>query len=162
MAYVETLKEAVGLFKVGLELFISQGSRIIKAIRDVSGAGIFLDLKLHDIPATVQRAFRAAFAHKPAFVTVHCDEGGEILKSVEDDNPGNTKILAIIVLASLRCRMSWRGLFRPGGGVGQASARTGPDRRNPWRSPGLNDCKQRRSEIRRDKEIRTRFFGGGE
>jgi orotidine-5'-phosphate decarboxylase len=101
MDYVETLKESVGLFKVGLELFISQGPKIIDAIRDVSSAGIFLDLKLHDIPATVQRAFQAASRHQPAFVTVHCDEGGEILKGVAENNPGNTKILAITVLTSL-------------------------------------------------------------
>ncbi len=101
MGYVETLKESVGLFKVGLELFISQGPKIIDSIRNVSSAGIFLDLKLHDIPATVQRAFRTASAHKPAFVTVHCDEGGEILKGVAENNPGNTKILAITVLTSL-------------------------------------------------------------
>lgn len=101
MGYVETLKEDVGLFKVGLELFISQGPEIIKAIRDVSSAGIFLDLKLHDIPATVQRAFRAASVHKPIFVTVHCDEGEDILKSVAENNPGDTKILAITVLTSL-------------------------------------------------------------
>jgi len=101
MGYVETLKEDVGLFKVGLELFISQGPKIIDAIRNVSSAGIFLDLKLHDIPATVQRAFRAASVHKPTFVTVHCDEGGEILKSVAENNPGSTKILAITVLTSL-------------------------------------------------------------
>ena len=81
MGYVETLKEEVGLFKVGLELFISQGPKILKAIGEVSSAGIFLDLKLHDIPATVQRAFRAASLHRPAFVTVHCDEGDDILKS---------------------------------------------------------------------------------
>lgn len=101
MAYVETLREDVGLFKVGLELFISQGPHIINAIRDVSSAGIFLDLKLHDIPATVQRAFLAASRHNPYFVTVHCDEGDEILKSVAENNPGNTKILAITVLTSL-------------------------------------------------------------
>ncbi len=101
MGYVETLKEEVGLFKVGLELFISQGPKILKAIGDVSSAGIFLDLKLHDIPATVQRAFRAASLHHPAFVTVHCDEGDDILKSAAENNPGNTKILAITVLTSL-------------------------------------------------------------
>jgi orotidine-5'-phosphate decarboxylase len=101
MGYVEALKESVGLFKVGLELFISQGPKIIDTIRGVSSAGIFLDLKLHDIPATVQRAFKTASAHKPAFVTVHCDEGSEILKGVAENNPGNTKILAITVLTSL-------------------------------------------------------------
>lgn len=101
MSYVERLKDHVGLFKVGLELFISQGPNILKSIRDAGGAGIFLDLKLHDIPATVQRAFMAASQHGPKFVTVHCDEGGEILRSIAENNPGNTKILAITVLTSL-------------------------------------------------------------
>jgi orotidine-5'-phosphate decarboxylase len=101
MSYVEVLKDHVGLFKVGLELFISQGPPILKSIKDVSSAGIFLDLKLHDIPATVQRAFLAASLHAPEFVTVHCDEGGEILRSVAEQNPGGTKILAVTVLTSL-------------------------------------------------------------
>jgi orotidine-5'-phosphate decarboxylase len=101
MSYVEALKAHIGLFKVGLELFISQGPGILKSIRDAGGAGIFLDLKLHDIPATVQRAFMAASVHGPEFVTVHCDEGEEILRSVAENNPAGTKILAITVLTSL-------------------------------------------------------------
>ena len=101
MHYVDILKDHIGLFKVGLELFISQGPVILKSIRDAGGAGIFLDLKLHDIPATVQRAFMAASRHGPEFVTVHCDEGGDILRRVAENNPGGTKILAITVLTSL-------------------------------------------------------------
>jgi len=101
MSYVDRLKDHVGLFKVGLELFISQGPGILKSIQDAGGAGIFLDLKLHDIPATVQRAFMAASVHGPEFVTVHCDEGEEILRSVAENNPAGTKILAITVLTSL-------------------------------------------------------------
>ena len=101
MAYVDRLKDHVGLFKVGLELFISQGPGILSAIRDAGGAGIFLDLKLHDIPATIQRAFLAASAFRPKFVTVHCDEGDGLLKGIAEDNPGDTQILAITVLTSL-------------------------------------------------------------
>ena len=101
MHYVALLKGHVGLFKVGLELFISQGPKILESIREAGGAGIFLDLKLHDIPATVQRAFMAASRHGPEFVTVHCDEGGDTLKSVAENNPGGTRILAITVLTSL-------------------------------------------------------------
>jgi orotidine-5'-phosphate decarboxylase len=101
MSYVEKLKDHVGLFKVGLELFISQGPDILKSIRGAGNAGIFLDLKLHDIPATVQRAFMAASQHGPEFITVHCDEGEEILKGVAEKNPGDTKILAVTVLTSL-------------------------------------------------------------
>jgi orotidine-5'-phosphate decarboxylase len=101
MSYVDQLQGHVGLFKVGLELFISQGPGIIKSIQNAGSAGIFLDLKLHDIPATVIRAFAAASRHHPRFVTVHCDEGGDILRSVAENNPGDTKILAITVLTSL-------------------------------------------------------------
>jgi orotidine-5'-phosphate decarboxylase len=101
MIYVDKLKDHVGLFKVGLELFISQGPDILKSIHDAGDAGIFLDLKLHDIPATVQRAFVAASQHDPEFVTVHCDEGEEILRGVAKNNPGDTKILAVTVLTSL-------------------------------------------------------------
>jgi len=101
MSYVEKLNDRVGLFKVGLELFISQGPSILKSILDSGGAGIFLDLKLHDIPATVKRAFMAASKHRPRFVTIHCDEGEELLRSVAADNPGGTKILAVTVLTSL-------------------------------------------------------------
>jgi orotidine-5'-phosphate decarboxylase len=101
MHYVDLLKEHIGLFKVGLELFISQGPDILKSIRDAGGAGIFLDLKLHDIPATVKRAFMAASRHGPEFVTVHCDEGEDILRSAAENSPGGTKILAVTVLTSL-------------------------------------------------------------
>ena len=101
ISYVEALDGHVGLFKVGLELFIAQGPEILKAIRSTTDAGIFLDLKLHDIPATVKRAFMAASLYQPQFVTVHCDEGDELLRGVAQENPGNTKILAITVLTSL-------------------------------------------------------------
>ncbi len=99
--YVTLLKDHVGLFKVGLELFISQGPDILRAIREISEAKIFLDLKLHDNPATINRAFLAASAYGPEFVTIHCDEGDGILRSVAESNPGNTKILAVTVLTSL-------------------------------------------------------------
>jgi orotidine-5'-phosphate decarboxylase len=101
MGYVNQLKDHVGLFKVGLELFISEGPTVLRAIQEAGGAGIFLDLKLHDIPATVQRAFLAASRYHPQFVTVHCDEGGDSLRVVAESNPGETQILAVTVLTSL-------------------------------------------------------------
>ena len=101
MRYVNRLKGQVGLFKVGLELFISEGPEILSAISDAGAPGIFLDLKLHDIPATVSRAFLAAAKYHPVFVTIHCDEGEGVLKAVARDNPAGTKILAITVLTSL-------------------------------------------------------------
>jgi orotidine-5'-phosphate decarboxylase len=52
--YARVLEGVVGCFKIGLELFISEGPDIVKMIQDQSAANIFLDLKLHDIPATVR------------------------------------------------------------------------------------------------------------
>lgn len=101
LALVEALNGHVGLFKVGLELFIAEGPQLLKEIRQRTRAGIFLDLKLHDIPATVNRAFLAASSHGPRFVTVHCDEGNGVLQDVAQNNPGNTQILGITVLTSL-------------------------------------------------------------
>jgi orotidine-5'-phosphate decarboxylase len=101
MRYVDLLAGQVGLFKVGLELFVSEGPPILESIREAGGAGIFLDLKLHDIPATMKRAFLAASRHGPEFVSVHCDQGGGFLKTVGEENPGGTKILAITLLTSL-------------------------------------------------------------
>jgi orotidine-5'-phosphate decarboxylase len=102
--YVTLLKDTVGLFKVGLELFVSQGPEILKAIRRITSAGIFLDLKLHDIPETMRRAFLSAAEYKPEFVTVHCDQGEGMLKEVAQNNPGNTKILAVTLLTSLNSK----------------------------------------------------------
>ena len=101
LKYVGLLKDHVGLFKVGLELFVSEGPDILKAIREIAGGKIFLDLKLHDIPATVKRAFLAASLYGPEFVTVHCDQGDGILKDIAENNPGKTRILAITLLTSL-------------------------------------------------------------
>jgi orotidine-5'-phosphate decarboxylase len=101
LTYVNRLKDHVGLFKVGLELFISEGPSIVAAIREITTAGIFLDLKLHDIPETMRRAFMAASAHRPQFVTVHCDEGGDFLRPMAGSGPGNTQILAVTLLTSL-------------------------------------------------------------
>ena len=101
MKYVTKLKDHVGLFKVGLELFISQGPGILKAIFETAGSKVFLDLKLHDIPATLKRAFLAASTFNPEFVTVHCDGGDALLKEVAENNPGGTKILAVTLLTSM-------------------------------------------------------------
>ncbi|MFO8090679.1 MAG: orotidine-5'-phosphate decarboxylase [Desulfatiglandaceae bacterium] len=100
MSLVEKLTGRVGLFKVGLELFIAEGPRIVDAVNDAGDTGVFLDLKLHDIPATVTRAFETAARLKPEFITVHCEQGNGFLKPVSEKFPG-TKILGITLLTSL-------------------------------------------------------------
>ena len=104
MKYVTLLKDSVGLFKVGLELFASQGPAILIGIREMTDAKVFLDLKLHDIPETMRRAFLAATQYSPEFISVHCDQGDGFLREVAEQNPGKTKILAITLLTSLNSK----------------------------------------------------------
>jgi len=101
MVYVDKLSSHVGLFKVGLELFISHGPSVVRGIKDAGPAEVFLDLKLHDIPATMGRAFLAASRHGVKFVTVHCDAGERGLKEVSRVCGEQTKVLAVTVLTSM-------------------------------------------------------------
>jgi orotidine-5'-phosphate decarboxylase len=90
------------MFKVGLELFIKEGPAVLSAIKNHSDAEIFLDLKLHDIRATVERAVRSAAAHKVRFLTVHCAGGEAMLKSaVNGTSDSSLQILGVTVLTSL-------------------------------------------------------------
>ncbi|MBI4775148.1 MAG: orotidine-5'-phosphate decarboxylase [Deltaproteobacteria bacterium] len=96
------LGEAVGVFKVGLELFVREGPSVLDRIRSAAPKSkLFLDLKFHDIPATVRGAFRSACELGVEFVTVHCDEGERLLATVAEENRGRTRILAVTVLTSL-------------------------------------------------------------
>jgi orotidine-5'-phosphate decarboxylase len=98
--HVTLLGEHVGVFKIGLELFVAEGPSIVETIADLTDAGIFLDLKFHDIPATVQQAIRSGSCLRRAnFITVHCDPG--LLAAVAAEVPDHTKVLAVTVLTSL-------------------------------------------------------------
>ncbi len=107
--YVNLLKDAVGVFKIGLELFISQGPTILNAIRDICDNKIFLDLKLHDIPETVKRALKAALQYNPDFITVHPELPEEAFKGIKK---GKTKILAVTLLTSIDKDMAKRFGYR--------------------------------------------------
>jgi orotidine-5'-phosphate decarboxylase len=98
---VKMLDGAVGLFKVGLELFVSEGPQALKAVAEHSSAEIFLDLKLHDIPATVRGALISAAKHRARFVTIHCDEGRKLVESAAVVRDSGLEILAVTVLTSL-------------------------------------------------------------
>ena len=99
--YVALLSEYVGMFKVGLELFIRSGPEIIKIIKTLGKAKIFLDLKLHDIPETVSRAMASIADLGVAFTTVHCGETNEMLKAAVAGSKGRAKVLGITVLTSV-------------------------------------------------------------
>ncbi|MFN9644350.1 MAG: orotidine-5'-phosphate decarboxylase [Cyanobacteriota bacterium] len=69
--------------KVGLELFTSAGPAVVRALRD-QGHQVFLDLKFHDIPATMAGACRAAARLGVALMTVHACAGGTALAAARE------------------------------------------------------------------------------
>ena len=89
----------VGLFKVGLELFVAHGAAAVEAVRGF-GLPIFLDLKLHDIPQTVESAARGAAKRGVQYVTVHASGGAEMIRAAKRAL-GGAKLLAVTVLTSL-------------------------------------------------------------
>ena len=98
--YVTMLEGVVGCFKVGLELFIREGPDVVKMIQDNSAANIFLDLKLHDIPATVRRTLRSASKMGIKYITIHSTEGEEILETAQEVKGSGLEVLAVTLLTS--------------------------------------------------------------
>jgi orotidine-5'-phosphate decarboxylase len=94
---------SVGVLKVGLELFVREGPKAVAIGRDL-GRDVFLDLKLHDIPETVERAVRSAGELGARYLTVHASGGTAMLeRAAREAARAKTPltILAVTVLTSL-------------------------------------------------------------
>jgi orotidine-5'-phosphate decarboxylase len=98
--WVERLHDRVGVFKVGLELFVRFGPAAVDVVRS-AGARCFLDLKLHDIPETVARSVRAAGETGAELLTVHASGGRSMLERAAIEARGRVKLLAVTALTSL-------------------------------------------------------------
>jgi orotidine-5'-phosphate decarboxylase len=99
------LADHVGWLKIGLEAFTAHGPSLVEELSALAPR-IFLDLKLHDIPATVERAAANCAAHGAAMITVHAAGGREMLEAaVEGARNASTgdapKVVAVTVLTSL-------------------------------------------------------------
>jgi orotidine-5'-phosphate decarboxylase len=94
----------VSTVKVGLEVFCRDGAAAVHAAREAAdaagGIDLFLDLKLHDIPATVAGAAAAVADLDPAYLTVHASGGAEMIAAAVAALP-QTRITAVTVLTSL-------------------------------------------------------------
>ena len=97
---VKKLKEEVYAFKIGHEFFYNFGVDGYKKIYNICPK-IFLDLKLHDIPNTVQKGLKAILKLKPIFTTIHISGGDEMQKISVLRNNKKTNILGVTVLTSL-------------------------------------------------------------
>jgi orotidine-5'-phosphate decarboxylase len=99
-ALVDELREDIAIFKVGLELFTAAGPRAVDRIQ-ARGARVFLDLKLHDIPATVQRSVQAAVQLGVSYLTLHASAGPQTLRAAAEAAAGSDlRLLAVTVLTS--------------------------------------------------------------
>ena len=99
--YISLLKDEVGLFKVGLELFVAEGPAFLQFLADTARVDYFLDLKFHDIPATIRGA-ASRILRGAKLATVHVDQGRKSLAaSVEALKNDGVKILGVTVLTHL-------------------------------------------------------------
>ncbi len=98
----------VGVLKLGLEAFVTQGPGLVREVA-AAGARVFLDLKLHDIPNTVARAAAAAVATGASIVNCHASGGREMMAAFGEEGwaaaakaglPRPT-LVAVTVLTSL-------------------------------------------------------------
>lgn len=101
------LPDELSWYKVGLELFCAEGPAALLPLRE-RGCNIFLDLKLHDIPRTVERAVRSASQFGVNLLTVHACGGRAMLeaaaRAAQEAGPGRPRLLAITVLTSMDAR----------------------------------------------------------
>jgi len=80
LAMARRVAPEAGILKVGLEAFVAEGPSLVRSLAG-SGAGVFLDLKLHDIPNTVSRAAAAAVTTGASIVNCHAAGGTEMMKA---------------------------------------------------------------------------------
>ncbi|MBW1713798.1 MAG: orotidine-5'-phosphate decarboxylase [Deltaproteobacteria bacterium] len=98
LAWTRDLGPEVGWFKVGLELFTAAGPDLVRDIKNLGGR-VFLDLKLHDIPATVRGALNAAQGLGAEMITVHIQAGPDWIRAVAPRE--RLKVVGVSLLTSL-------------------------------------------------------------
>jgi orotidine-5'-phosphate decarboxylase len=98
LALVDQLRDQISFFKIGLQLYTAEGPEIVRAVR-ATGAKVFLDLKLHDIPNTVGRAVESASNLGVQILTIHLSGGAEMIQAASAGK-GKMSILGVTVLTS--------------------------------------------------------------
>jgi len=99
LALVSALSGSVSIYKIGLQLYTTAGPAIAQAVA-ATGAKVFLDLKLHDIPNTVAKAVAAVGDLGAAMLTVHLSGGSAMLLAAAESKPPHLSLLGVTVLTS--------------------------------------------------------------
>jgi orotidine-5'-phosphate decarboxylase len=97
--WAEVTAEHVDVLKIGLTAFVASGPSLVRRLSALRP--VFLDLKLHDIPAQVGGALRAAADTGARFTTVHAFGGAAMLEAAVEAAPPEMMVLAVTVLTSL-------------------------------------------------------------
>lgn len=108
LSIVDMLGDYADVFKVGFELFVSAGPKVVEDIHN-KGKKVFLDLKFHDIPNTVTKAALAASRLGVYMFNVHISGGLDMMKRCSDsvselchkENIQRPKIIGVTVLTSI-------------------------------------------------------------
>ena len=98
--WVDRFGPRAGVLKVGLEAYVRWGPRAVERALE-SGARIFLDLKLHDIPNTVAGAVASAAGLGVTYLTVHAGGGLSMLEAAAAAAGDKVDILAVTLLTHL-------------------------------------------------------------
>ena len=99
-ALIETLGDSVGVYKIGLELLFAGGIELARVLAH-SGRPVFVDAKLLDIEATVERATAAIARSGAAFLTVHALDQKTLGAAVRGRGDSTLKLLGVTVLTNL-------------------------------------------------------------
>ena len=100
ISWIKATEDSVSIYKLGLEFYLNFGAAGVEEVIRRTGAQIFLDLKLHDIPHTVGGAARAISHLKPVFLTVHASGGRAMISAAAQAVP-DVAVTAVTILTSL-------------------------------------------------------------
>ena len=101
LALAEALQGSGCWLKIGLELYALTGLKLVDTFKQM-GFKLFLDLKLHDIPTTVERTLRVLCASRVDMVNIHCTGGYDMMARAADVcHPAGVKVLGVTVLTSM-------------------------------------------------------------
>lgn len=96
---VEQLRSEISFFKIGLQLYTAEGPEIVRAVL-ATGAKVWLDLKLYDIPNTVARAVESASTLGVQMLTIHLSGGSEMIRAATGASNTDMLLLGVTVLTS--------------------------------------------------------------
>ena len=99
LALVKELRDRISFFKIGLQLYTAEGPEIVRAVL-ATGAKVWLDIKLYDIPNTVGRAVESANNLGVHMLTIHLSGGSEMIAAASAARANSMLLLGVTVLTS--------------------------------------------------------------